>query len=1828
MAQLCLLVILLGFLSPSLVMAQTIQNTASLSYVDSDSNSQTILSNTVTASVIPEPSPSEVTFYHYTPSGGDETVFSNGTQCFSGGVFVDAPLPTDSDGSTIDTLSPIDLNIATAYHISEPIFIGLTDLNRNQDPNFRESIEIEINTSNGDSERLKLRESSEDSGFFIGSIQSVGVPPAVQANDCQLSLEVDSQITADYIDADYPTDTTVANVLVDPYGTVYDSTTGVEVNNVLVRLVNAADGTPATVFDDDGVTPYPYEVVTGSTFTVGANTYTMPAGGYRFPLIPPGDYRLEVENLPASYQFPTQVSNAVLAGLTDSDGDSYSLEGGLRGEVFNVSAGPALNIDLPIDPQGTDLILTKSAQKSEALLGDFILYTLKLINNSAAPSLGTVITDNIPAGFKLKAESVKVDGLPADQANLTTRYNGFDIAVGDMTPGALVTVSYVLEVTAVAPIGKAVNTAYAKSTNGLSSNKAEAVVNIKSPFLSNQATIIGEVLDVKDCKDPLLKSEGLPNVKVYMEDGSYVVTDRDGRFHFQDVSPGTHVVRALDSSLPLGYRFQKCSRTSCTGKKQNSQFVDLQAGTLWRVVFYAKKSGSCLAKDSKGATKLLNEDRDIKIIETSNNKDINGIGKDWLSGQAQGRDWLFPSANTNLRSPGTVVAIKHLLSDTVSIKLNSKKVNKLFFERVHKDKSKGLAVSQWSSIPVEEGENLIEIKVRDSKGQIVKRETRSIFFSNYAESLELVENQSVLGADGVSPIKIAFKVLNKDGKPVRKGVKIAYSVNSPFIPLDTEKSLLKDELQTLNPQNAEMEVSNDEGLAYVTLSPTSEIGEVRVKANVGSTSQEYKTWLTPVAKEWVVVGFVEGTAGFETLKNNAESTKSTDFEAQTKFYARGKIKGEWIATIAYDSKKEKVDDEFGSVIDPDRYYTIYGDQTTQKKDSASREKLYLRIEKSKFYALFGDYEAGLIDTSLARYNRAFTGFKSEYDGKVIGFKVFGTEAESSYQRYESMASGFGNLRLNKAPVQYNSEQVRVEVRGKFNGSKIISSKVLTRYLDYNIDFVTGVINFKNLDDYQSRDFNGNPRFIIVEFETEGASAEDIIAGGRLELKLLNQKLKIGTSYISEDEQNETNTLNAFDATYKFNKQTEATVEVGKSSNGVSGEEGSAFKAELKHQSSNFDANIYTQDIESEYGLGQEVVADKGTKKHGLGLRYKFSKRWNTELQYDSALFDSGNTRDSIEGKLNLQQKSYEIGFGVRNVKEEVGLTESNSSQLIGSLKKNWFGSKYELEARIEKNIQENNLQSQDFPDRYAVQLGYKLSPKTRLVLGQELSQGQFRDLYTTKFGVESSPWAGAKIKTGVNSELSESGTRSYSNLGLTQNITLNSNWKMDVAFDVAKTLSDDTTIAPSIDNTLPNSAGGFLGNNSFSEDYKSGALGFHYKKEDWAWNIRGEARAGSQEKRYGLQSQLSHELNKGVVVSARSQYLQSYYDSESEGQSLQTDFSIAYRPLKSRWSLLNKLTIKNESIKNPNALNLLGETTFSGNEDFKSLAVVNNFNLNRLSEDRRFQWSFYYGLKFNKDQFNSDEYKSITDMVGFETRKFIGKSFDLGLHAYALNSWESDVHQYAVGPSVGVSPAKNTWISLGYNFTGFTDKDFDAAKYTNQGVFLKLRLRFDETTFGLDSKEQEDHLEVSCEDDEFIPPPAPVKVEPPKPKTIETPKEVVNDKIEIGRLQFETNKADFIGDSKEKLDHLIRILIKYPNIKKVRIEGHTDSQGSESYNIRLSGKRARQVYIYLTENGIADTRLIFRGFGEAQPIADNLTKDGRYTNRRVEFTILDKEGVR
>lgn len=132
---------------------------------------------------------------------------------------------------------------------------------------------------------------------------------------------------------------------------------------------------------------------------------------------------------------------------------------------------------------------------------------------------------------------------------------------------------------------------------------------------------------------------------------------------------------------------------------------------------------------------------------------------------------------------------------------------------------------------------------------------------------------------------------------------------------------------------------------------------------------------------------------------------------------------------------------------------------------------------------------------------------------------------------------------------------------------------------------------------------------------------------------------------------------------------------------------------------------------------------------------------------------------------------------------------------------------------------------------------------------------------------------------------------------------------------------------------------------------------------------------------------------------------------------------------------------------------------------------------------------------------------------------------------------------------------------------------------------------------------------------EESPPPPP----PPVPPPLEPP---VKKRIVLRGVNFDFDKSDIRPDSRPVLDEAIATLKENPDIR-VSIQGHTDSQGTEEYNMKLSERRANAVYRYLVAGGIAPDRMEVVGMGESQPVADNSTESGRAQNRRVELVILN-----
>lgn len=142
---------------------------------------------------------------------------------------------------------------------------------------------------------------------------------------------------------------------------------------------------------------------------------------------------------------------------------------------------------------------------------------------------------------------------------------------------------------------------------------------------------------------------------------------------------------------------------------------------------------------------------------------------------------------------------------------------------------------------------------------------------------------------------------------------------------------------------------------------------------------------------------------------------------------------------------------------------------------------------------------------------------------------------------------------------------------------------------------------------------------------------------------------------------------------------------------------------------------------------------------------------------------------------------------------------------------------------------------------------------------------------------------------------------------------------------------------------------------------------------------------------------------------------------------------------------------------------------------------------------------------------------------------------------------------------------------------------------------------------------------IRVEQDPF--PPLKIQAERPAPPPARVVLTDSNIRI-TEKIQFEYDSADVKEVSFGLLDEIVQVMKDNPQLEKVQVEGHTDSKGGASYNRKLSRERAKSVVAYLIKAGVAKKRLVAKGFGPDQPIADNDSEEGRESNRRVEFNIL------
>ncbi|WP_338845225.1 SdrD B-like domain-containing protein [Massilia sp. W12] len=416
------------------------------------------------------------------------------------------------------------------------------------------------------------------------------------------------------------------NLPLDPAGVVYDAVTRQTVAGAVVTF----SGPPG------------YDVKRHLLGGVQAETQITGSDGlYQFFLqndFPSGVYTLQVKDVPAGYLnqvsglIPPCISNGLPVGaqpdpalVQKSDsapglgvplakpnacvgmvpGGADSTQYYFQFLITNGVSAPILNNHIPLDPlQPAGLSLSKSADKTQAEIGDSVRYTIVVKQNSGSAVKQTTVRDVLPAGFKLIPGTVKLNGAPApDPQGVPGPVLGFQL--GPLAAGRSAAISYRVRVGVGALQGDGVNRAQAwacqnpasclqgpalqarPDANG--SNPGQHQVRVSKGVFGDEACLAGKIF--VDCNHNHVQDSeelGIPGVRLYLQDGTWLVSDVEGKYSYCGLTPKSHVLKVDALTLPKGSRLTTTSNRNLGDA--NSLFLDVKNGELLRADF---AEGSC-----------------------------------------------------------------------------------------------------------------------------------------------------------------------------------------------------------------------------------------------------------------------------------------------------------------------------------------------------------------------------------------------------------------------------------------------------------------------------------------------------------------------------------------------------------------------------------------------------------------------------------------------------------------------------------------------------------------------------------------------------------------------------------------------------------------------------------------------------------------------------------------------------------------------------------------------------------------------------------------------------------------------------------------------------------------------------------------------------------------------------------------------------------------------------------------------------------------------------------------------------------------------------------
>lgn len=1512
------------------------------------------------------------------------------------------------------------------------------------------------------------------------------------------------------------------DVLIDPYGIVFDAHTGMPVVGATVILADASGN------EIQEIVAHTVDPVTGELKPVSNRQKTDDKGLFIWPYVKSGQYRLMVDTSTISgstkYTWssnkntypPEQLRQAY--HMLVNDQWSY-------GATFTLAEdAPVLNLDIPVDPilstPTSSLFVQKVAGHQHVELGDFTDYTVTVANRGEGTAIDVTMKDTLPRGFIYVPGTTRINGVKV-QDPVGGKGPYLNLGLGHLDANKEVKVQYRVNIGPNALNGDGINRVYAMDGGGRISNEAAAKVEVRPGVLMQDGFVVGKVYT--DCNRNAMQDKGelgIPGVRLYLEDGSFVVTDREGKYDFYGISAKTHVLK-IDRTTLLG-KGELVLQSNRNAGDPNSRFVDLKHGELHRADFaIADGSGVCseplleqveqrkdkIENDNVALEQALRTDLSIDPL-TFTTGDLrgqptsgclNGYGltgncnieynKEQL--QQLKQVYIEPIRKPTLLDLESVleytddnkltilnltdgqvlphdqvtIQIKFVAGANIRLLVNGDEITE---KRIGKKTIRSdvqIAGYDYIGIPLKVGKNTILVQQLDAMGNL--RDTQQIVVHAPGQLNQFKfesELKQEVAANGVDVYQAVVKVVDSNGTLVASRT-----------PVTLETTIGQIQLKDLVPKQSGIQTFIEGGVLVIPIQASTEPGEGTLRVSSGSFNSLQPIRFLPNLRPMIAAGILEGMVsfrdfdpkqlykttgrdGFEEELNeiSASSNGKSSTTGRAALFLKGKVLGEYLLTLAYDSDKDQKQRLFRD-IRPDEYYPVYGDAAAKGFDAQSTSKLYVRVDKGRSYAMYGDYvtrtesDEGL---SLGQYNRSLTGAKGVYESDRVKATTFVAETNarqvSSEQRGLGITGPYSIGNVDTDDVLRNSEKVEVIVRDRNNPGLTISQRTLGRFSDYEIDTFSNSIYLKT--PIPSVDVNLNPMYLRITIEVDDGGERYSVAGTSTSIKL-NKHIKVGGSYINSNEPNNEEHLASINTVIQLPAKGKLVAEFAHSSKekqldhslSQSKQSGDAMRVDINYPLGNADIRAYHQQADQTFfNTGSPISA--GRKESGIKVQARIEPVGLVDIDAIRSEDLSNHTvnqgvsatiRKAINRLLSLE-------MGLRYYDESAG-NQSNAlmlkpyhgttirTKLTGSLP--WEGSN--IFAEYEQDISDHDRKV------FAVGANYQVADNLRLYGRHELSStigglyelnsNQRRNVTVigldSRYAKDASVFSEYRVRDGLSSREAEAA------IGLRNRWELEDGVFVNGSFERTSTLKGQDNRG--LDSTAITLSYEYLANSAFKA----------VARQEYRWT--------NQTDTFQNTVGAAYKLSDDVTLLAKNIFSLTDSKSDSAGDKKADRFQLgmSYRDFEqNKFDALGKFEYRYEdnqsNLSSPYLKHAYIVSTHANYHPFRQMTL-----------------SGQYAAKYIDTSYDGIKSHGVVQLVNGRMIYDINERWDMGIHSGLLFGSVSSGKRFLIGAEVGYLVAANLWVSGGYNFMGYRDDEIVDSDTTMHGPYIRLRFKFDEDLF-------------------------------------------------------------------------------------------------------------------------------------------------------------------